>query len=132
MRSPARLDIEALVAFLPMFTPPFDEALARQVVPESDGSTVYAPYIVYDESISEFFRLVGKPPWGGYAYNIADCERQFEEVGFIERASIPELAGLLMYCERGERFGDGHWSAMIREGKVYRILLRLDILLNAL
>jgi hypothetical protein len=35
---------------------------------------------------------------------------------------------MLTYCVRGERFGDGHWAAMLETGKIVAILQRLRML----
>ena len=36
-----------------------------------------------------------------------------------------QIKTMLTYCVRGERFGDGHWAAMIEGGHVRRLLERL-------
>ena len=33
---------------------------------------------------------------------------------------------MLTFCVRGERFCDGHWGAMVREGRIGAILHRLQ------
>jgi hypothetical protein len=46
----------------------------------------------------------------------------------IRRASLAEVKTMLTYCVRGERFGDGHWAAMLESGKVVALLKRLRAL----
>jgi len=129
MGPPNKSDIEALVAFPPLFALQTDQSLGLMIYRESDAHRVRAPYMDYDETVSEFFRLVGEPPWADNGYVPYVCGRLIEE-GFIERAPLQELVSLLTYCERGERFCDGHWLAMIEDGEVCRILKRLTAFLS--
>lgn len=126
MSKVTRANIEELTAFLPVFAPPCEEPSGHMILPGSNSDVHQLPYMRYDESVSEFFQLVAGPPWDEFEYDPAVCAGRLRIAGAIEQANLPELAELLKYCERGERFCDGHWMAMIREGYVYRILCRLD------
>jgi hypothetical protein len=44
----------------------------------------------------------------------------------IASASLSEIRTMLTFCVRGERFCDGHWGAMIRQGRIAAILNRLE------
>jgi hypothetical protein len=43
----------------------------------------------------------------------------------IASASLAQIKSLLTYCEPGEQFCDGHWGAIVQEGRVGAILRRL-------
>ena len=43
----------------------------------------------------------------------------------IAAASFAQIKTMLTYCVRLERFCDGHWAAMIRDGRIAAILQRL-------
>ncbi|MBT8050227.1 MAG: hypothetical protein KJN61_07450 [Gammaproteobacteria bacterium] len=49
----------------------------------------------------------------------------------IQKADLNEIKTMLTFCVRGERFCDGHWGAMIENGSVGQILLRLTELVSA-
>ena len=49
-------------------------------------------------------------------------------LAFIQRATLAEIKTMLTYCVRGERFGDGHWAAMLESGKIVALLNRLRVL----
>ena len=41
-------------------------------------------------------------------------------------ASLAQIKTMLTFCVRGERFCDGHWGAMVSEGRIGAILHRLS------
>mgnify|MGYP006315657893 CR=1 FL=1 len=43
----------------------------------------------------------------------------------VRNATLDQIKTMLTYCVRGERFGEGHWAAMIEGGHVRRLLERL-------
>jgi hypothetical protein len=43
----------------------------------------------------------------------------------VPYASFDKVKTVLTYCVRGERFGEGHWGAMIENGHLRRLLERL-------
>jgi hypothetical protein len=46
----------------------------------------------------------------------------------IETATLSQIRSMLTFCVRGERFSDGHWEQMIREGYIRRLLERLNVI----
>ena len=48
-----------------------------------------------------------------------------EDEELVRAADLSQIRTMLTYCVRGERFGDGHWGAMIEQGHVRRLLERL-------
>ena len=43
----------------------------------------------------------------------------------VRNATRDQIKTMLTHCVRGERFGEGHWAAMIEGGHVRRLLERL-------
>jgi hypothetical protein len=83
------------------------------------------PVASYPETVYEFFELASQEWWCDYGY---DPERSAELIrsdAAIARASLDQLKSLLTYCVRGERFCEGHWGTMVREGRVGALLRRL-------
>lgn len=48
-----------------------------------------------------------------------------EDDEVVNTADLAQIKTMLTYCVRGERFCEGHWSAMIEDGDVRRLLQRL-------
>ena len=51
-----------------------------------------------------------------------------QDDAIIQRATLAEIVTMLTYCVRGERFGDGHWAAMLESGRIVALLKRLRAL----
>ena len=47
---------------------------------------------------------------------------------FIRNASLSQVRTMLTYCVRGERFFNGHWAVMIKQGKTRSLLERLKVI----
>ena len=47
------------------------------------------------------------------------------EPGKIEEASINQLKTIITWCDRLERFVEGHWEYVIKDEIIKRVLLRL-------
>jgi hypothetical protein len=60
-------------------------------------------------------------PWPRYDAIVV----RFFEAALVRRASLDQVKTMLTCCVRGERFGEGHWGAMIEGGQVQRLLERL-------
>jgi hypothetical protein len=119
-------DIDELTAFLPLF-----EAEGRQYVrgwgggeTKPDGTWVL-PYPVYKDDVWRFYWLAGQPKWADFDYVPSEAARMLRDDAFIEEATLAEVKTMLTYCVRGERFGDGHWAAMLESGRVSALLRRL-------
>ena len=93
--------------------------------PQPDGSTQF-PYPEYRPEVIEFFQLAGQPFWSDYGYNPTKTQKWINDEKFIKTASLSQIKTLLTYCVRGERFCDGHWSAMLEKGIITAILKRLE------
>jgi hypothetical protein len=122
----ARMD--ELLAYLPLFGVP-DERWE----PEWHGGTehptqrgvITMPHPAYPPEVEAFFRLAGQPWWCNHGYNSDHVRAVVQNDEFIASASLAQIKGMLTYCVRGERFSDGHWGAMVREGRIGAILRRL-------
>jgi hypothetical protein len=125
--------IDELTAFLPLF-----EAEAREYVTgcgggeaEADGTWIIA-YPIYADDVVRFFWLAGQPWWSDVEYAPAKAAELLGDDTFIEQASLAEIKSMLTYCVRGERFGDGHWAAMLESGRISALLRRLVVLRQSL
>ena len=118
-------DVDALLRFLPLFERP-GRTFARwgEVEKNADGS-ISLPFPVYDEDVEEFFRVVGQRGWLDYGYKPAEAERMLWDAELVAGASLEQVRSMLTYCLRGERFGDGHWEALLKGGQLVALLRRL-------
>jgi len=44
----------------------------------------------------------------------------------VAQADLAEVISMLTFCQRGERFSDGHWGNMLERGYIRAILNRLE------
>jgi len=88
------------------------------------------PLPEYEQDVIEFMREASKKCWCDYQYDPATASEMLENPKKIESATIEELKTMLTCCVRGERFCDGHMGAMITDGKIKLILIRLDNILK--
>ena len=125
--TPTLQEIDELLAFLPQLTAegfsPVQEWRGNEKLP--DGAITF-PWPEYEDVVKAFFEVAGQDCWMDFDYDPIEAGRMLEEHPRVRRASLPELKTMLTYCVRGERFGEGHWGAMIREGHVRRLLERLE------
>ena len=129
---PTISDIDDLLAFLPLFRQPGRAFIERWVGgPSAKGDLVF-PYPAYPADVLEFFRLAGQPCWSDYGYNPRNARATVEDDAAMAKASLQDIRTMLTYCVRGERFGDGHWAAMLESGRVVAILERLQELRDAM
>ena len=91
---------------------------------EGEGARHF-PVPSYPEAVSHFFALASQEWWCDYAYDPELSAELIRSDAAIARASLDQIKSLLTYCVRGERFCDGHWGAMVREGRVGALLRRL-------
>ena len=124
---PTLREIDELLAFLPQLTveglSPIREWRGGEKLP--DGAITF-PWPAYEGVVREFFEVAGQDCWMDFDYVPQEAGRILEGRARVRRASLPEIKTMLTYCVRGERFGEGHWGAMIREGHVRRLLERLE------
>ena len=121
-----RSDIDELVAFLPKLL-----ALDGKFIESwgggqknSDG-VLTMPWPNYAPVVEEFFRTAGKKCWCDYGYRPDEASQMLGDSERIENASLSEIKTMLTWCVRGERFCDGHWGAVLSDGKVFALLERL-------
>lgn len=113
--------IDDLLAFLPRFTPD------REYIKEwHTGDGFYWP--VYHDDVAAFYLLAGESCWMDYGYNPAEAGKMVADDEFIAQADLTAVKTMLTFCVRGERFSDGHWAAMLKNGRIQAILKRLQTL----
>ena len=131
--SPTLSDIDALLRFLPGFERPGRAFIASWGGGEETGDgAITMPYPIYDEDVLAFFMLAGKPCWSDYGYVPERARQMLQDDALVARASLDQIATMLTYCVRGERFGDGHWAAMLESGRIVALLRRLAVIRESL
>lgn len=73
-----------------------------------------------------FFGLLAQPPWSDPGYDPDSAIRDMEDPRRIEDATLAGLRPLLTWCERGERFHEGHQAALLEDGRIAALMLRLS------
>jgi hypothetical protein len=127
MPTPAQID--DLLRFLPRFDVPGRAFIERWGGgKKTEGGAITMPYPVYPEDVLAFYRLAGQPCWSDYDYVPQEAGRMLQDDAVIRRATLAEIVTMLTYCVRGERFGDGHWAAMLESGRIVALLQRLRAL----
>jgi hypothetical protein len=126
MTPPTAAEIERLLAFLPRLSAEGFVPVRRWGGGEKteDGGFVM-PWPVYDEVVKEFFEAAGQDCWMDFDYVPDQAGQRLLSEDGVRDATLDQLKTMLTYCVRGERFGDGHWAAMIESGHVHRLLERL-------
>ena len=119
--SPTRQQIDELLQFLPVFG-----TAGRDFVAEKDQKSMYPSYT---DEVEKFYRLAG---WFGLrSYDPKKHGAMTYDDEAIRSASLDDVRHMLTFCVRGERFSDGHWGTMIRDGRIGAILRRLSELRDA-
>lgn len=121
--------VDELLAYLPLLGTPAERLEAKwHGTAHQPGETgvLTMPYPVYPPEVMEFFRLAGQPCWSDYTYDPAAAGEMVRSDETIATATLEQLKTMLTFCVRGERFCDGHWGMMIREGRIGAILRRLQ------
>jgi hypothetical protein len=120
--------IDGLLRFLPeLGTPSPDTEPTWHGLHRKPGSGVLVmPYPTYPPVVGEFFKLAGQPCWCDYGYDPPAAGELVRSDEVIGSASLAQIKTMLTFCVRGERFCDGHWGAMVREGRIGAILRRLQ------
>ena len=123
--TPERID--ELLRFLPALSAP-----GPDTEPEwhhldqgpKDGVLIM-PHPAYPPVVEEFFRLAGQDCWCDFQYAPEQAGEMVRDDAAVASASLAQIKTMLTFCVRGERFCDGHWGAMVREGRIGAILRRL-------
>src|SRR3990172_11705000 len=123
---PSPLDIDELLAYLPILTNEnFQPVITWHGGIKNEDGVINLPYPKYDQTILDFFKLASKECWLDYGYDPVSTGKLLQEHAYVRSCSLEQIRTLLTYCIRGERFMDGHWEIMIKDGYIQRILLRL-------
>ena len=120
--------IDELLAFLPGFEDPDREYIERWTGGKTAAGDLIWPHPVYAPDVVAFFRLAGQSCWCDYGYQPAEAGAMLADDDLIRSASLEQVKTMLTFCVRGERFSDGHWGAMLREGRIVLLLRRLALL----
>ena len=124
-----RKRIDELLRFLPQsgmpepVTGPEWRGLDQQAT--TDG-VFTMPFPTYPPVVEEFFSLAGQDCWSDFGYDPSAAGELVHSDEAIASASLAHIKTMLTFCVRGERFCDGHWGAIIQEGRIGAILRRLQ------
>lgn len=110
--------IDQLLQFLPGFEVP-----DRQYVAEWKQY-----YPVYVADVTQFFRLAGNPWWMDTNYKINEAGEMLADDAVVQAADLAQIKTMLTFVVRGERFADGHWEGLLKDGRVQALLRRLQTL----
>ena len=129
-KQPTIKDIQELVAFLPKLYDDGFEPITDWIGGEKDKDGVYTlPYPEYNKIVHDFIDLIqAQDCWMDYKYISTIEKMDFKENSDIASASMQEIQALITRFLRGERFCDGFWGSMIKEGYVRLLLERLSII----
>jgi hypothetical protein len=121
-----RQRIDELLRFQPVMSNPGPgtEPEWKGLDPRPDG-VITIPYPVYPPVVEEFFAVARQGWWCDYDYAPERAGELVRDDAAVASASLAEIRTMLTFCARGERFCDGHWGSMIREGRIAAILRRL-------
>jgi hypothetical protein len=120
--------IDELLRFLPTLgTPgPDTEPNWKGLDQEPEGGVFVMPYPTYPPAVEEFFKLAAQPCWRDYKYEPSAAGDLVRSDAAIASASLAQIKTVLTFCVQGEKFCDGHWGAMVREGRIAAVLRRLQ------
>ena len=126
-RSPTLDEIETLTSYLPRLYADGFSSVDQWYPSEKlkDGSFTL-PYPRYNPLVDEFFSHVSGDGWLDYEYNPETAYEMLKDENLVKSASLEHIKTMLTFCVRGERFSDGHWEEMIRQGYIRRLLERLN------
>ncbi|MBL0353981.1 MAG: DUF6508 domain-containing protein [Candidatus Dechloromonas phosphoritropha] len=123
---PTLQEIDALISFLPrLYAQGFTPIRGWGGGTTDENGVITLSWPEYDEVVEEFFRIASRECWSDYAYSPEVAGRMLEDDEVVNTADLAQIKTMLTYCVRGERFCEGHWSAMIEDGDVRRLLQRL-------
>lgn len=82
--------------------------------------------------VDKLFKLASQEWWCDFGYDPEKSGEMVRSDDIIATATLDHIKTMLTFCVRGERFCDGHWFAMIVEGRITAILRRLKQLRDAI
>ncbi len=127
-----KAQIDGLLGFLPLFEVPgrrFVQTWAGGE--ETPDGAITVPFPEYCDDVLAFFWRAGQPCWSDFDYDPRTAHAMLSDDAFITACTLEEIKTMLTYCVRGERFADGHWERMLKEGRIAAILRRLMVLRDA-
>ncbi|MEZ0370816.1 MAG: DUF6508 domain-containing protein [Candidatus Sericytochromatia bacterium] len=80
----------------------------------------------YDEAVLSFYAAAARDCWTDPDYDPETAAISLADPETIRTAPLERIKTILTYCQRGERFCDGHWAAMIKNGTIRSLLERLE------
>ena len=128
---PTALDAAHLLSFLPqLYSLQETSTSTISGITQGKNSTYSFPWHEYPPVVERFFAAISAEQWCDYDYVPERTEEDIKQAAFIEQANLEQIVTLLTYCQRGEKFCDGHWSKMLEQGYIMRILKRLESLFD--
>lgn len=105
------------MAFLPrLYTEGFEPIIGYYGgVYNGDEIYIY-PRPMYHDLVDEFVDFV----------NAQDCWRVADYLATVGNAALQEVQAMMTFFLQGEKFCDGFWDGMIKDGHVHRLLERLS------
>jgi hypothetical protein len=120
-------EVDQLLLYLPVLSELAADFEPQWVAPAlQEPGVIHMEYPTYPASVEEFFGVAAQDYWADHEYDPFLLDGLIRDDAAIAAATFEQIRALLTYCVRGERFCDGHWGAMIREGRVVAILQRLQ------
>lgn len=128
--------MKALVAFLPDLEDP-NCSFGKWYMPEpGDDGVQHFPYFVFNNLGSAFEHACYEHGWimTGYAWpewtGSEEGRELLKDMKRIENASVDQLTKLLTVFCRGERFNEGSFEMVLKEGWILHIVRRINHLLS--
>ena len=119
-------DIKELTDFLPLL---YDKNIKLSKSPGRGKTDLVSGFYVYHPTVNTFFELASQEHWKDYKY-VDNFSEEMIKPGKIEEASINQLKTIITWCDRVERFVEGHWEYVIKDDIIKRVLLRLETMEN--
>jgi NDP-sugar pyrophosphorylase family protein len=116
-------EIKELTDFLPLI---YDNKieLSKPYRNADMSDMISGGFYKYHPSVLTFFELASQDHWKDYQY-VDNFSEKMIEPGKIEEASINQLKTIITWCDRMERFFEGHWEYVIENDIIKRVLKRL-------
>ena len=116
---PTRQQIDSLLHFLPRLKQPDYDFITGYVT----GN--HMPYPTYEAVVDEFIQVAGGSHWMDYEYEPSLAAAMLHDDAVLAQADLAQIKTMLTYVVRGERFADGHWGLLLKNGRIVALLRRL-------